>query len=211
MKPRTCHTLFCHHMQWTNEHRRTILGPPLWEEPHSNVPTATSHLDGGMRWAWSPWGASSVWMPSTVREQLSQQDAAAAAAGSKQAETVDSVNHSFTPSKLRRTRQRAGESLSQYAFFFIRSPLTLKIVSAPLVSWTEPTHPVTRGTHQRGKKRGRRSEAPCVIELQVTAANMDGWALDTDTVLCFHCGWTLWCSVGEFVCLGVNEGTGRVF
>lgn len=50
--------------------------------------------------------ALSVWLPSTVKEQILQQDPAAA--GSKQAETADSVNHSFTPSKIWWTRQGAG-------------------------------------------------------------------------------------------------------
>lgn len=75
-------------------------------------------MDGcGERGCHEEWAALRVWLPSTVREQLSQQDAAAAA-GSKQAETADSVNHSFTPSKRWRTRQRAGESLSRYFHSF---------------------------------------------------------------------------------------------
>lgn len=70
-------------------------------------------MDGcGERGCHEERAALSVWLPSTVREQLSQQDAAAAA-GSKQAETADSVNHSFTSSKLWRARQEAGQS-----FFF---------------------------------------------------------------------------------------------
>lgn len=40
-----------------------------------------------------------------------------------------------------------------FCFFFIPSPLTLKIVSTPLVPWTEATYPATSGAHQRAKKK----------------------------------------------------------
>lgn len=142
-----CHILFCVHLQFIDEHWRKRDKTTLCERTGiiQLAPPFLSHLylsaNRLMRWTRMPWGVRSVqfWLSSIAREQLSQHDAAA---GSKQAESADSVNHSFTPSKLWWMRQRLVRvfPLLFFSFFLFLSQM-LKIFSTPLVPWTEATYP----------------------------------------------------------------------
>lgn len=64
-----------------------------------------------------------------------------ATARSKQAEAADNVNHTFTAFMLWGLQPEVGGSFLHPSFFFLSVPITVKILSAPLVLSAELFHP----------------------------------------------------------------------